>query len=147
MRDWLLFFHILGAAGWIGGGLYGWFSYTQIARNASTSGMALATLTRAADRYFGPVAGLTLLTGIALVWTQDPWQWDDTFVLMGIAVFVFSAAFQPLVSSKTEKRLLDAVDSGEDASVALRSTHRVFAIDLAVVLVTMWAMVVKLGAS
>lgn len=146
MRDWLLFFHILGAAGWIGGGLYGWFAYTQIAKNASTSGKALTTLAGAADRYFGPVAVLTLLTGIALVWTQDPWVWNDTFVLVGIGVFVFSAAFQPLVSSKSEKRLLDAVESGGDTSEALRSSHRTFAIDVAVVLVALWAMVVKLGA-
>jgi len=146
MRNWLLFFHIVGAAGWIGGGLHGWFSYTQLARNSSTSGKALLTLAGAADRYFGPVAGLTLLTGIALVWTQDPWRWNDTFVLIGIGVFVFSAIFQPLVGSKAEKTLLDAVDSGADIGPAMRTSHRVFAIDLAVVLVALWAMVVKLGA-
>lgn len=146
MRDWLLFLHILGAAGWIGGGLYGWFSYTQIAKNASTSGKALTTLSATADRYFGPVALLTLLTGIALVWTQDPWQWNDTFVLVGIGVFVFSAAYQPLVSSKNEKRLLDAVDSGQGVRPALAASHRVFAVDIGVVLVALWAMVVKLGA-
>jgi uncharacterized membrane protein len=146
MRDWLIFFHILGAAGWIGGGLHGWFSYTQIAKSSSTSGKALATLTGAADRYFGPVAVLTLLTGIGLVWTQDPWRWNDTFVLIGIGVFVFSAVYQPLVASKTEKRLLDAVDAGDDIGLALNASHRVFAVDMAVVLVALWAMVVKLGA-
>jgi uncharacterized membrane protein len=146
MHNWLVFFHVLGAAGWIGGGLHGWFSYTQLANNSSTSGNALATLTGAADRYFGPVAVLTLLTGIALVWTQDAWQWSDTFVLIGIGVFVFSAAFQPLVASKTEKRLLDAVDSGSEVGPALRASHRVFAIDVAVVLVALWAMVAKIGA-
>ncbi|HEX6221084.1 MAG TPA: DUF2269 family protein [Acidimicrobiia bacterium] len=146
MRDWLLFFHIVGAAGWIGGGLFAWFTYTQIAKNAATSGKSLATLTGRADRYFGPVAVLTLLSGIALVWTQDPWQWNDTFVLMGIGVFVFSAVFQPLVSSKAEKRLLEAVESGGDTTGALRSSNLASAVDIAVVLVTLWAMVVKLGA-
>lgn len=146
MRDWLLFFHILGAAGWIGGGLYGWFTTTQIVKSGSTSGRALATLAGTADRYFGPVALLTLLTGIALVWTQDPWGWNDAFVLIGIGVFVFSAIYQPLVSSKSEKQLLDAIESGSDTSAAMRTTHRVLAVDLAVVLVALWAMVVKLGA-
>lgn len=145
MRNWLLFFHILWAAGWIGGGLHGWFTTTQIVKSGSTSGKALATLAGAADRYFGPVALLTLLTGIVLVWTQDPWQWNDTFVLIGIGVFLFSAIYQPLVSSKTEKQLLEAVDSGSDTSTAMRTTHRVLAVDLAVVLVALWAMVVKLG--
>jgi uncharacterized membrane protein len=146
MRDWLLFFHILGAAGWIGGGLYAWHAYTQLGRNTETSGRALETLSKKADRYFGPVAGLTLITGIALVWTQDAWTWTDTFVLIGIGVFVFSAAFQPLVSSKAQDRLLAAVESGSGVDDALSRAQRVFAIDTAVVLVALWAMVAKLGA-
>jgi hypothetical protein len=106
----------------------------------------LQTLSKRADRYFGPVAGLTLITGIALVWTQDAWTWTDTFVLIGIGVFVFSAAFQPLVSSKTEQRLLASVESGSGVDGALRGAQRVFAIDTAVVLVALWAMIAKLGA-
>jgi hypothetical protein len=93
------------------------------------------------------VATLTLLSGIALVWTQDAWTWTDTFVLIGMGVFVFSAAFQPLVASKTEKRLLAAVEEGSDVDPAVKASHRVFAIDLAVVLVALWSMVVKLGAA
>lgn len=146
MREGLVFLHILGAAGWIGGGLYAWHTYTQLARNTETSGRALETLSKRADRYFGPVAGLTLITGIALVWTEDAWTWTDTFVLIGIGVFVFSAVFQPLVSSKTEQRLLASVESGSGVDDALRGAQRVFAIDTAVVLVALWAMVAKLGA-
>ena len=146
MRDGLLFLHIIGAAGWIGGGLHGWYSYIRLARTPETSGKALENLTNTADRYFGPVALLTLLTGIGLVWTQDPWTWNDTFVLVGIGVFVFSAAYQPLVTAKTEKRLLAAVETGEGVDGAIQASHRTFAIDTAVVLVALWAMVVKLGA-
>ena len=145
MREWLLFFHILGAAAWIGGGLYGWFSYAQIAKDSSRAGAALQTLAKSADRYFGPTAVLTLLTGIALVWTQDPWTWNDTFVLVGIGVFVFSAVWQPLVASKAEGRLLAAVESGGDVPGAMRVASRSMAVEVAVVLVALWAMVVKLG--
>lgn len=146
MRNGLLVLHIIGAAGWIGGGLHGWFSYIQLARASETSGKALETLAKTADRYFGPIAVLTLLTGIGLVWTQDAWSWNDTFVLVGIGVFVFSAAYQPLVGVKTEKRLLAAVESGEGVEGAIRASHGTFAVDVAVVLVALWAMVVKLGA-
>lgn len=146
MREFLLVLHILGAAGWVGGGLYGWFAYTQLATNASTSGSALRTLAERADRFFGPIAVTTLVTGIALVWTQDAWSWTDTFVLIGIGVFVFSAGFQPLVASKNEKRLLAVVDEGGDVGPALRSSHRGFAIEMAVLVVAVWAMVTRLGA-
>ena len=138
MRDWLLILHILGAAAWIGGGLYAWFAYTQIAKDWTRSGGALQTLAKGADRYFGPTAVLTLLTGIALVWTQDPWTWNDTFVLVGIGVFIFSAVWQPLVASKTETRLLEAVETGADVPAAMRVASRSMAVDVAVVLVALW---------
>lgn len=141
-----MFFHILGAAGWIGGGLHTWFSYTGLARDPAGSGQALANLTKTADRYFGPVALLTLLTGIALVWSQDPWAWNDTFVLIGIGVFVFSAVWQPLVSSKVEARLLAKTVEGADASAEIKGFHRSTAVDVLVVLVALWAMVTKFGS-
>jgi len=145
MREFLLVLHILGAAGWIGGGLYGWFTYGSLARN-DDSGRALHTLSESGGRFFGPIVITTLLSGIALVWTQDAWGWSDTFVLFGIGAFVFSAAFQPLVSAKNEKRLFEAIENGEDAGPELQSSNRSFAIEMTVLLVVLWAMVVKLGA-
>ena len=145
LHEGLLVLHILGAAGWIGGGLFGWFSQVQLARNASSSGRALHTLAERADRFFGPVVGLTLLTGIALVWTQDAWGWSDTFVLMGIGAIVFSALFQPLVSSKDQERLLAAVERGQ-AGAEIKASNRTAAIEMTVLLVVLWAMVAKLGA-
>lgn len=146
MRDWLLIFHILGAAAWIGGGLHSWFSYTQLARAAETSGSSLVTLSKSADRYFGPVAVLTLLTGVVLVLTEDAWGWGDTFVIIGLGVFLFSAVWQPLVSSKVEKRLLDASEGRGSLGAAMGAFHRTAMVDVAVLLVALWAMVVKLGA-
>lgn len=146
MRELSLALHILGAAGWIGGGLYGRVTYSSLARNSASSGRALHTLSEKADRFFGPVAVITLVTGVALVWTQDPWGWTDTFVLFGFGAFVFSGVFQPLVSSENEKRLLGAIERGEDAAAELRSSNRSFAIETAVLLVVLWPMVAKLGA-
>jgi uncharacterized membrane protein len=146
MRSWLLIFHILGAAGWIGGGLFSWFASNLLARNASSTGTAARLIAGSADRYFGPVAVVTLLTGIALVWTQDAWGWTDTFVLVGIGVFVFSAVWEPLVASKAEERLLAAIESGDGAGPALGAANRVALVDVGVLLVALWAMVVKLGA-
>lgn len=67
MRSWPSIRHILGAAGWIGGGLSSWYTSNQLARNASSTGKAARLIPDGADRYFGPVAVVTLLTGIALV--------------------------------------------------------------------------------
>lgn len=146
MRDWLLIFHILGAAGWIGGGLYTWYASNQLARNSDTAGNAARILAGGADRYFAPVAVVTLLTGLALVWTQEAWGWTDTFVLIGIGVFVVSGVWQPLVASKAEERYLVAMESGEGISEATGALNRAALVDLGILLVALWAMVVKLGA-
>ena len=146
MRDGLLVLHILSAAAWIGGGLYSWYAFTRLARAGSEAGDSVPVLTRTADRYFGPAAGLTLLSGIVLVLTVDPWGWTDTFVLVGLGTFLFSAVWQPLVGNKVQARLLGAVSGGGDTDRALGGFHRSTAIEMAVLVFAVWAMVAKLGS-
>jgi len=146
MREALLFLHVLSAATWIGGGFFAVFAYGRLAGSGlDSAGRALRRLSEGGSRYFGPAAGLTLLTGIMLVLTSDPYGWGDAFVIVGLSAFVFSAAFQPLVSGKAEERLLAAVDEG---SASVRSELGIFyrnsAIELGVLVFALWAMVAKL---
>lgn len=145
MRTWLLIGHILSAAAWIGGGLFSWFATIQLTRAGGEAGHAVRRISEKADRYFGAAAGLTLLTGLSLVLFTDPWGWTDAFVLVGIGVFLFSAAWQPLVASKVDERLLTAIDEGGDTSAALSAFNRVAVVDIGILLIALWAMVVKLG--
>lgn len=138
--------HIVAAAGWIGGGLFSWYVVNQLARNASSTGSAARLIAGGAGRYFGTVAGITLLTGIALVWTQDAWGWTDAFVLIGAGAFVLSGVWQPLVASKAEERLLIAMESGDGVGSATGAFNWVTSVDVGILLVALWAMVVKLGA-
>ena len=145
MNDILLFLHILGAAGWIGAGLYTYFIFPRIARKGAEGRPAITEMASSADRFFGPAAGLVLLTGIGLVLESDLYGWSDTFVWVGISVFVLSAIWQPLVASKAEDRVMSAV-AGEGAiGPAISAWRRVGLFDVAIVLIALWAMVVKLG--
>ncbi len=146
MDEGLLILHILSAAAWIGGGLYSWFSFTQLAKAGSEAGDSVPRLAETADRYFGPAAGLTLLSGIALVVFVDPWGWTDTFVLVGLGVFLFSAIWQPLVASKAQARLLGSIRGEGDSRAAIAGLHRTTAVDVAILVVAVWAMVTKLGS-
>jgi uncharacterized membrane protein len=145
MQEWLLVFHILGAAAWIGGGLYGWYSYAQLARAEGGSGTSLTTLIKTGNRYFGPASGLTLLTGVGLVLNSDAWGWTDAFVLIGLGVFVFSAIWQPLVASKAQAKLLEASAGEGSIGEAMGRFQRVSLVDLGILLVALWAMVMKWG--
>jgi Predicted integral membrane protein (DUF2269) len=146
MRNWLLFFHILGAAGWVGGGLYGWISTTQLARNPGRIGKSLEIISSAGNRFFGPFVGLTVLSGIALVWTEAAWSWSDAFVLIGLGAVLFSGAWQPLVAQKADIALIEKASAGGDASEELVAYNRSAVIELAVLLFVLWSMVFKLGA-
>lgn len=144
MGDGLLILHILSAATWIGGGVYSWFAFTQLAKAGNEAGDSVPRLAATADRYFGPAAGLTLLSGIALVLFVDPWSWTDMFVLIGIGVFVFSAIWQPVVASKVQARLLGSLAGGGDMKAAMSGFHRSTAIELATLVIAVWAMVTKI---
>ena len=146
MGDLLLFLHVLGAAGWIGGGLYTFFIVPRLARKGQEASGTLHEIAGSADRFFGPVAGLVLLTGIGLVFESEAYGWSHAFVWVGIGVFVLSAIWQPLVGSKVEERLLGAVSgAGPDVGSAVSTWRKTAMFDVVIVLVALWAMVVKLG--
>jgi uncharacterized membrane protein len=146
MRNILLFLHIVGAAGWIGAGLFAQFVYTRLTRGAPWSASeSLEAIGQKASWYFGSVSGLVLLSGISLVLTSDGYGWTDTFVIIGIAAFVLSGIWQSLVGNRTDQRFLASLKGeGSDPITALRSWRRVSAVDLGILLITVYAMVAKL---
>lgn len=147
MRDFLLFLHIVGAAGWLGGGLYAVSTYPRIARMGSpTGGETLRGLEKMSGVYFGVSSGLVLLSGVALVLTSDAFGWTDGFVLIGIAAFLLSGLLQGLVGRKTNERLTEAATTGENVETAVRSWRLGSVWDFVILFVVIWAMVSKIGS-
>jgi hypothetical protein len=147
MRDFLLFLHIIGAAGWIGGGLYGYFTYPAVARTGPpTAAPILRGFEKWGGAYFGVTSGLVLLSGIALVLTSDAFGWGDAFVLIGLGAFLISGIVQGAIGRKANERLTAAAESGSDIPQAVSSWRQTSVIDLVVLFVVVWAMVTKLGA-
>lgn len=147
LRDILLFLHILGAAGWIGGGMFGLFGFGKLAAvGDQASGKAMETIVEKATPYFTTVFLLVVVPGVALVLTQDQWGWGDTFVLVGIGGIVLSGVWQGLVAGKRDKAMVEALASGSpDKESAVKSWRQTNWVDLAILLVVLWAMVAKLG--
>jgi uncharacterized membrane protein len=147
MRDGLLFLHILGAAGWLGGGLFGAFAYPAVARSGPPAAAGiLAVFEKRGGAYFGVTSGLVLLSGIGLVITSDAFGWSDTFVLIGLGAFLLSGIIQATVGGRANKRLAAAAESGTDIDEAVSSWRQISLVDIAVLLVVVWSMVTKLGA-
>lgn len=147
MRNGLLFLHIIGAAGWLGGGLYAAYTYSTLAKaEPAAAGPALGRLKKVEDRYFGPVSGLVLLSGIGLVLTSDAFGWGDTFVLIGLGAFLVSGLLNGTLFKNATDRLVEASSTGSGVTEALRFWQRGVVVDVVILLVVIWAMVSKLGA-
>ena len=146
LRSFLLFIHIVGAAGWIGGGLFAMFGVGNLARAGGPgNGRAIEVLVEKAGIYFGAMFALVILGGVGLVITQDQWGWTDTFVWVGIGAIVVSGVWQGLYASKADAKLLEAVkNESQDRLEALSKWRRTAWVDVAILLVALWAMVTKL---
>jgi hypothetical protein len=147
MRNFLLIVHIVGAAGWLGGGLFGALAYPTVARSGPPSaGGILTAFEKWGSAYFGVTSGLVLLSGIGLVITSDTFGWSDTFVLIGLGAFLVSGIVQSTVGGKANKRLAAAAESGSGIAEATAAWRRITYVDIAVLIVVIWAMVTKFGA-
>jgi len=147
MRNFLLFLHIVGAAGWLGGGLYVFQTYSQIARiGPPAGGDTLKGLEKSGGIYFGVTSGLVLLSGVGLVLTTDAFGWTDGFVLIGLGAFILSGVTQALVGKKANERLTEAASTGSGIEPAIRSWQFGSVWDLVILVIVVWAMVTKLGA-
>jgi len=147
MRDVLLFIHIVGVAGWLGGGLYSVYAYSTVAGlEPAAAGAAVEALQKRDDRFFGPTSGLVVLSGIGLVLTSEAYGWGDTFVLIGLGAFVLSGILNGIVGKKNNARLVKASTSGSGMAEALGSWRRGTAWDFMILFIVIWAMITKIGA-
>ena len=147
MHDFLLFLHIVGVAGWLGGGLHAFYAYSQIARmGAPAGGETLKGLEKKSEMYFGVTSGLVILSGVVLVLTSDEFGWTDGFVLIGLGAFTLSGVLQSAFGKKANQRLTEAATTGSGIDVAVRSWQFGSAWDLVILFIVVWAMVTKLGA-
>lgn len=142
MRTLLLTLHLVGVAGWLGGGL---FSSVSLAALARTLGVKRVIALDAAlgAKFFGSAVGLVALSGVALVLTSDAYGWGTTFVIIGLAVIVADGLLEGVVFGPRLKAMAAAPD------VPLADYRRFMswssAIHLALVVFALWSMVARLG--
>lgn len=142
MRDFLLTVHILAAAAWIGGGLYGYLVFT---RHAATSGAkkALAVDQALGGRYFGTAVGLVILSGIGLILVSPVYGWLTPFVLIGFGVVIADGTLQGVVFGPMGKRL--AGHEGDLPGPDKKKLRMGTAFQIALFVFAVWTMVIKLG--
>lgn len=148
MRDVLLFLHIAGVAGWIGGGMFGIYAGGQLAKAGGESGgRALEIIYERATVYYGTVFVLVVGSGVGLVLSEDAWGWGDTFIWIGIGAIVLSGIWEGLFGRTSGETLIKELKaSGTASSATVKKWRFVGWADIAILLVAVWAMVTKIGA-
>ena len=141
MQEGLLTIHILAAAVWIGGGVYALLSYRKHAEAGSLR--SVMTVDQKIGAIFGISIGLLLLSGIGMVLNSDRFEFTHAFVIIGIGAIVVSGAVEGAVFGKATKQAL----ASEEERIPLPPSFK-WALPYYAVLfvVTVWAMVAKLGA-
>lgn len=145
LRDWLLFFHILSAAVYVGGAV----AVTVQATGAAEMPRQFLKMADLAGRAIGIGAALTLVTGIGLVLESDFYGFSMTFVLIGIGAILIAGAVEGMYSSRKVKAAKAAVEEdGPEAAGVGASLRQVMMVNvgvLALLVFAIWAMVFKPG--
>lgn len=146
----LLFFHVLGAALWMGGvAIY----YVLITRmNSMNDRGAMRGLMSHAEKvgfaYFMPAALTTLIAGIALVLKGD-WEWSEPFVLVGLVGIALTIVVGAVVSTAREKAFIEVLERPDASDADIRTVflpvRAIARMDLALLLVIIFFMTVKPG--
>ena len=146
LRDVLLFFHILGAAGWIGVATFAYLYFGQLAKAGGEEPASVMKFFMENIRQYGIVViPLVVLSGIALVLTEDQWSWSDTFVWVGIGAVVATGVWEGAYSRRRDEALVEAVRHDDpDRLTRRRRWIQTFWVEVAILLVALWAMVTKL---
>lgn len=146
MRDGLLLLHIVGVAGWLGGGLHAMYTFPATARiGPPKAAEALRGLEKPSSIYFGVTSGLVLLSGVALVLTSEAFGWTDAFVLVGLGAFLITGILQSALGKKANIRLAEAAETGQGVAAAVTSWRWAGVWDVILLAIVIWAMIVKLG--
>ena len=146
LRDVLLMVHILAVAVWIGAAVALRFFWSRLASGMTAESFISAYLVMS-RRLFGPAALLVLLSGTALV-VEGPFQFDDLFVILGIAIVVVGIGIGATVFGPNAARMLEIHRTGSDTDQLAR-LERKFRLGESTLMILLLAavalMVIKLG--
>jgi uncharacterized membrane protein len=151
MYNTLQFLHVVAAIVWLGSGV-GFFVLLTLISSSGDRGALLSVgqhMDTLGNRLFGPAAMATLLFGILTVLAGQGISFADLWITIGFAGVAVSLALVA-VRAPTAKRIGPAVQEHGPASAEvdalLAKARTINIIDIVLLLIVVWAMVVKPGA-
>lgn len=144
----LLFVHVLAAAAWAGGALFGFLLGLSVRRSKDPVRIAGygRELGEFGGKYFAPTALLTVLAGIWLV-VEGDWGFDHFWILSAFAVWIYSIASNTTWLVKLSNRIGALVlERGPADPAVMAASNEMFrwrAIEVALLVYVIFAMTYK----
>jgi uncharacterized membrane protein len=142
--SWLVFFHVLGAMVWLGGIAVLGALATVAIRNPEQAAPFIASLRRIGPIVLAPAPLTLVVFGLWAVAHDPAWSFDQTWVQLGLALFVL--AF--LIGAAHQSRAALAAERATDPREAARHLRRWaygMGVIVALLVVATWDMVFKPG--
>ncbi len=149
LNEVLLFVHILGAAVWVGGSIMLGFISSRVERTGDVQ--FRAKFAKSAG-VVGPVIGVSALavlaSGVGIVLDSETIELSQTWVWLGLALFVLSAIVGGAYFGPASNKIVKALEAGqtEEADRRAKTFNMVSRLDLLLLLVIFGVMVFKPGA-
>lgn len=145
MYEWLKFGHVVGAIIWVGAGIAFSFVTLRLADADLPTKKAFAHAAEKVGPLFPLAALLVLGLGIWMVLDTPAIGFGDTWILIGFGGILLSGVVQGL-RAPSGKRLNQELEAGDPAAhTTWRSMARLNWVDVALLLIVVWAMVTKPG--
>jgi uncharacterized membrane protein len=149
LYDWLLFGHVLAAMVWVGGALLLSLLAWQALRSTDDKAVDrfVMNLRVIGPRVFAPSVVLLLAFGIWMVIDNSAWDFDQTWLRIGMGLFVAAFLIGVVFLSQTATRAERAVRSNDHSGAVrhLRLWLRAYLLVLILLVGATWVMVTKPG--
>jgi uncharacterized membrane protein len=149
LYNWLLFGHVLAAMVWVGGALVLSLFARQALRSTDEQavGRFVVNLRVIGPRVFAPSVVLLLAFGIWMVVDSSAWDFDQTWLRIGIWLFAAAFLIGVVYLSQAAVRAERAVGRNDrsEAVRQLRLWSRAYTLVLVLLVGATWVMVAKPG--
>lgn len=146
MFETLKFIHVLAAIVWVGGGIVSAILSYRMRYAAPEHRLGFARdMAVVGDRIYGSAAGIALIAGIWMVIDEPAFGFGQAWIIIGLAGFALSSAIGVGFFGPATKALIADLEAGGSGDAARARIQLGSYADLAILIVVVWAMVVKPG--
>jgi uncharacterized membrane protein len=147
LYEWLKFGHVLGAAIWVGAGVYGTVVGFRAVTASRRDRLAVINALESAGALFGISGALVVGLGVWMVIDSPALGFGEPWIVVAYVGLALSGALQGAVMAPQTKLLKAELEADDPAADGRMQRIMRFAwLDPAILIVVIWAMVTKPGA-